>query len=55
MHRLTDIADLLMSANWQRGGDEHAPKPDLFPRPGAEQAAPEQKHLTPEEFDAYFD
>lgn len=53
--RLTDIADLLLLGNWQRGGDEHAPKPDMFPRPGAEQPAPKQQHLTPEEFDALFD
>lgn len=33
-HLLAGIFDLLASANWQRGGDEKAKRPDPFPRPG---------------------
>ncbi|MFJ9443251.1 hypothetical protein ACIRRH_15475 [Kitasatospora sp. NPDC101235] len=32
---LADIWDVLASANWQRGGDRHAPRPKPYPRPGA--------------------
>jgi hypothetical protein len=32
---LADIWDVLASANWQRGGDRHAPRPKSYPRPGA--------------------
>lgn len=32
-HRLTDIADLLLWANWQRGADEKTPEPTLIRRP----------------------
>ena len=30
---LAEIADLLATANWQRQGKPHAPKPKRFPRP----------------------
>jgi len=33
-HRLTDIADQLVWANWQRTADEKTPSPTLFRRPG---------------------
>jgi len=33
-HLLAGIYDVLSVANWQRGGDEHAKKPERLPRPG---------------------
>lgn len=33
-HLLGGIYDVLMMANWQRGGDEHAKKPVQLERPG---------------------
>ena len=33
-HLLAVIADVLLVANWQRGGDENAKKPERIPRPG---------------------
>ncbi|MCW2920030.1 MAG: hypothetical protein JWN52_8098 [Actinomycetia bacterium] len=51
LHRLTDIADLLIVANWQRA--EGNTSPEFMQRPDAEQ--PKQKQLTPAEFDALFD
>ena len=33
-HLLAGIFDVLSVANWQRGGDEHAKKPERLPRPG---------------------
>jgi hypothetical protein len=33
-HLLGGIWDLLAAANWQRGGDESAKKPERLPRPG---------------------
>lgn len=33
-HLLAGIVDLLAAANWQRGGDEHAKKPERIERPG---------------------
>lgn len=33
-HLLAGIFDLLASGNWQRGGDEHAKRPERLPRPG---------------------
>jgi len=33
-HLLAVIADVLLVANWQRGGDENAKKPEQIPRPG---------------------
>ncbi|MEU1284904.1 hypothetical protein [Kitasatospora sp. NPDC005856] len=35
---LADIWDVLASANWQRGGDRHATRPKLYPRPGTASA-----------------
>lgn len=52
MHRLTDLADLLIIANWQRA--EGGTRPDFMQRPDAE-AKPQDKQLTPAEFDALFD
>lgn len=34
-HLLAGVFDLLAVANWQRGGDENAKKPERLPRPGA--------------------
>lgn len=31
---LAQVIDTLQAANWQRGGDEHTPRPKPFPRPG---------------------
>lgn len=31
--------DLLATANWQRGGDEFAKRPDRLPRPGIKSTA----------------
>ena len=36
MHRLTDIAEILIGANWQRGGSR-GPKPKPLPRPSSKQ------------------
>jgi hypothetical protein len=33
-HLLAGVFDLLAAANWQRGGDESAKKPERLPRPG---------------------
>ena len=30
---LAEVIDHLASANWQRGGNKHAPRPKRFPRP----------------------
>jgi len=34
-HLLAGIFDVLAVANWQRGGDENAKKPERLERPGA--------------------
>lgn len=44
-HLLAGIFDLLAIANWQRGGDEHAKKPDRLPRPGITTPAAEGEVL----------
>lgn len=36
MHRLTDVLEVLLAANWQRGGGK-GPKPKPMPRPGSKQ------------------
>jgi hypothetical protein len=61
LHRLTDLGDLLLIANWQRGADKSTPQPQLLPRPGArpeaqaaEPVKPRMRQLTADEFDAYF-
>ena len=36
MHRLTDVLETLLAANWQRGGGK-GPKPKPVPRPGSRQ------------------
>ena len=33
-HLLAAVFDVLAAANWQRGGDENAKKPERLPRPG---------------------
>jgi hypothetical protein len=33
-HLLAGMFDVLTVANWQRGGDENAKKPERLPRPG---------------------
>jgi hypothetical protein len=33
-HLLAGVFDLLAVANWQRGGDENAKKPERLERPG---------------------
>ena len=33
-HLMAGILDVLSVANWQRGGDENAKKPERIPRPG---------------------
>jgi len=33
-HLLAMVVDALRLANWQRGGDKFAPRPDPVPRPG---------------------
>lgn len=38
-HLLAFMADTLQEANWQRGADEHAKRPDPVPRPGQVSAA----------------
>lgn len=35
-HLLAAVFDVLAAANWQRGGDEHAKKPERLKRPGVE-------------------
>jgi hypothetical protein len=59
LHRLTDLGDLLLIANWQRAADNSTPRPELLPRPGSAAAAapaaePKMRQLSAEEFDAYF-
>lgn len=44
-HLLAGIFDLLAISNWQRGGDEHAKKPDRLPRPGTTEPAAEGEVL----------
>lgn len=44
-HLLAGIFDLLAISNWQRGGDEHARKPERLPRPGITRAEPEGETL----------
>jgi hypothetical protein len=38
-HLLAGVFDLLAAANWQRGGDEHAKRPERLPRPGVTKQA----------------
>lgn len=38
-HLLAGMFDLLATANWQRGGDEFAKRPDRLPRPGIKSTA----------------
>lgn len=35
-HLIAGVIDLLAVGNWQRGGDEHAKRPDPLPRPGVD-------------------
>lgn len=35
---LADIFDVLAQANWQRGGNKNAPRPNPYPRPRSKKA-----------------
>lgn len=47
-HLMANVIDLLQAANWQRGGDNNAPRPKPIARPSNAAAAAEREasHLS---------
>jgi len=54
-HLLAKVFDVLQEANWQRQGDNRAPRPEPLPRPGVEGSQPKHRGgVTREEVDAFL-